>query len=163
MNRSPHDLITVIGAAIIESQQEQFEENTHVSHHDPAWIEDLVNLVSGCLEAHSAMGPLEYWYNAEAEIVELVVYPTPVELIGGEFDGAVVVPGFSLDVQSLQTAFERVNALQWCAHGMGPFDLEGAHLSLEGLYQGCQLWLRVLAEPPEETEPGLQLDTSGQG
>ena len=109
------------------------------------------------------MGPLEYGYRLEEDIVELIVYPTPVELVGGAVDGAVVVPGFSLDLQMLPAAFERVDALHWQAHSMGSYDLEGPHLSLEGIYQGHHVWLRVLSEPPEEAEPGLRLDTSGQG
>lgn len=35
------------------------------------------------------------------ELVELVVYATPVELVGGEYDGAIVIPEFSLDMQAL--------------------------------------------------------------
>jgi hypothetical protein len=109
------------------------------------------------------MGQLEYRYHLEEDIVELTIYPTPVELVGGAVDGAVVVPGFSFDIYMLQSAFEQVDALDWQAHSMGPHDLEGPHLSLEGIYQGYYVWLRVLSDPPEEVEPGLYLDTPGQG
>ena len=134
-----------------------------MSSHPPPWLETLVDLVSNCIEAHSPMGPLEYRYSAEADIAELIIYPTPVELVGGAVDGAVVVAGVSLDLQMLQSAFERVEAMHWQAQGMGPYDLDGPHLSLEGLYQGYYVWLRVLSEPPEAVEPSLRLDTSGQG
>jgi hypothetical protein len=39
-----------------------------------------------------------------------VVYATPMELVGGEHDGAIVLPGFSLDVQAVQNVFERVTS-----------------------------------------------------
>jgi hypothetical protein len=61
----------------------------------------LVDVVAACLEAHSPMGPLGFRYLEEEALGELVVYPTPVELVGGAADGTVVVPGFSLDLQAL--------------------------------------------------------------
>jgi hypothetical protein len=123
-------------------------------------MDALVDVVAACLDAHSPMGPLGFRYREEDERGEPVVYPTPVELVGGAADGTVVVPSFSLDLYTLLAAFERMMALQWCAHGCGPYDPEGPGISLEGLYQGHPVWLRVLAEPPEDEEPGLQLDTS---
>ncbi len=140
-----------------------YETNNRVSPQPPTWLADLVDSVSACIEAHSPMGPLEYWYSTEEEITELIIFPTPVELVGGAVDGAVVVAGFSLDLHTLQTAFERLDAVYWQAHSLGFHDVEGPHLSLEGIYQGQEVWLRVLSEPPEEAEPGLRLDTSGQG
>jgi hypothetical protein len=53
---------------------------------------ELVEGVAGCMEAHSPMGALGWRYHEEA-LVELVVYPTPVELVGGEHDGTIVIPG----------------------------------------------------------------------
>jgi hypothetical protein len=105
-------------------------------------------------------GPLGFRYLEEEAHGELVVYPTPVELVGGAEDGTVVVPGFVLDLHALLAAFEHVTALQWCAHGFGPSDPDGPCVSLEGLYQGHEVWLRVLAEPPEDEEPSLHLKTS---
>ena len=32
--------------------------------------------------------------------------------------------------------------------------------TVEGAYQGHHVWLRVLAEAPDDEEPGLQLDIS---
>lgn len=129
--------------------------------HPPSWLETLVDIVANCMEAHSPMGPLEYRYHTEEAFTELIVYPTPVELVGGAEDGAIVIPGFTLDLEALLSAFEPVEVVSWQAQGMGPYDLEGPHLSVEGRYQGHSVWLRVLAGPPQETEPGLRLDTSG--
>jgi hypothetical protein len=76
---------------------------------------------------------------------------------GGADDGAVVIPGFSLDLQALLAHFDRVEAFQWYPSGLGPYDPEGPCVSIEGLYQGHNVWLRLLAESPAEEEPGLQL------
>jgi hypothetical protein len=112
------------------------------------------------MEARSVMGAMGWRYLEDDALVELVVYATPVELVAGAYDGAIVMPGFSLDVQAFQEVFERVIALQWHAQGFGPGDEDGPHLSIEGTYQGHHVWRRVLAEAPDDAEPGLQLDTS---
>jgi len=128
-----------------------------MAHRAPAWMENLVEVISECVEAQSPMGPLGYRYLAQGDPWELMVYPTPVELVGGADDGAVVIPGFSLDLQALLAHFDRVEAFQWYPSGLGPYDPEGPCVSIEGLYQGHDVWLRLLAEPPEDEEPGLQL------
>jgi hypothetical protein len=131
-----------------------------MEHQPSAWLSTLVEAVADCMAAQSPMGAMGWRYQEDDELVELLVYATPVALVGGAHDGAIVVPGFSLDVQALQAVFERVTALQWQAHSFGPDDVDGAHLSLEGTYQGHGIWLRVLAEAPDDEEPGLTLDTS---
>ena len=134
-----------------------------MAHCPPTWLQELVEAVASCIEAHSAMGALGCRYLDDDELTEVVVYATPVELVGGEHDGAIVMPGFSLDVQALQDVFERVTALQWHAQGFGPGDDDGPHISIEGTYQGHLVWLRVLAEAPEDEESGLEIDTSESG
>jgi hypothetical protein len=131
-----------------------------MGRHPSAWMTELVEGVAGCMEAHSPIGELGWRYHEDEELLELMVYPTPVKLVGGEHDGAIVMPGFSLDVLALQAVFERVTALHWHAQDFGPDDEDGPHLSLEGTYQGHPVWLRVLAEAPDDEEPGLELDPS---
>jgi hypothetical protein len=126
----------------------------------PDWLEELVATVGDCLMAHSLMGPLGWYAYEEDGMTELVIYPKTVIFVGGALDGELGVPGFSFDVQTVLKAFEQVDAVQWNSQGMGPHDEEGAHLSIEGIYQGHEVWVRVLAEPPEDEEPGLEIDTS---
>ena len=131
-----------------------------MAHRPSTRLQALVEAVASCMEAHSAMGAMGWRYLEDDAFVERVVYATPVELVAGEYDGAIVMPGFSLDVQALQEVFERITALQWHVQGFGPGDDDGPHLSIEGTYQGHHVWLRVLAEALNDAEPGLQLDTS---
>lgn len=131
--------------------------------HPPAWLNALVDAVANCLEPHSPMGPLGYRYLTETDITELIVYPTPIELVGGAHDGEVVTAGFLLDLGALQTAFEQLDALYWQAQGLGPDDPESSHLSLEGVFRGHPVWLRILAEPPADEAPGLKLDVTSWG
>lgn len=88
----------------------------------------------------------------------MMIYPTPVELLGGAHDGAVVIPGFSLDLERLRSAFDSVLDFGWNALGLhGP---EGPYVHVEGIYQGCEVYLQVLAQAPEDEAPGLKFDTN---
>jgi hypothetical protein len=37
-------------------------------------------------------------------------------------------------------------------------DPEGPHISVEGSFQGHEVFVQVLAYPPEDEEPGLKVD-----
>jgi hypothetical protein len=125
----------------------------------PAWLESLVEAVAGGLTAQGPPGPLGFRYLEEEGAWEVLVYPLPVEMVGGAHDGGVVSPGFSLDLEGLRSLFDRVDAFGWDAHGLAPDD--GPSISMEGLYQGREVWLRVLAFAPDDEEPGMKWDTTG--
>lgn len=130
-----------------------------MAQHPPAWIEALVDVVVGCMEAHSPMGSVRWRYREEEALGERVVYPTPWSSSVGQQTALWWSPDFRW-ICTLLAAFEHVTALQWCPHGFGPYDPDGPCISLEGLYRGHQVWLRMLAERPEDAEPGLHLETS---
>jgi len=124
--------------------------------HPPRWVESLVDDVSGCVEAQSPMGPLAFRWNE----TEVVVHPTPVELVKGPHDGEVVLAGFSVDLKGLTGCFERVDALDWRVHDFTPQSSEGPCVWIEGIYQGHEVFLTILSDPPEDEPPGLKVDTS---
>ncbi len=124
----------------------------------PAWIDSLVDVVSECVEPHDVMGPMGFRYREEDGFWEIAVYPCLVELRGGDADGDVVSPGFSLGLEPLCSAFDEVVSFHWQPHGLGPFDAADAYIGLEGRYQGHEVWLRVLAEAPEDEEPAVEVD-----
>ena len=124
----------------------------------PSWLNSLVDVIAECMEPHNTMGPLAFRWGNENDHWEITVYPTPAELIGGSTDGAVVSPGFSLDVHELSTVFEELVDVHWQAHAFGPHDPEGQHVSFEGVYDGHTIYLQVLSEAPEDEEPGFKVD-----
>jgi len=104
------------------------------------------------------MGPLGLRYWEEEGFWEIWVYPTPVELVGGAHDGEVVVPGFRLDLEQLRQEFESVAEFGWNSLGLNwP---EGPHVYVEGVFQGHEVYLQVLAYAPEDEAPGLKLDAT---
>ena len=128
----------------------------------PIWMESLVDIVSECIEPHNTMGPMGFRYELDEDLWVVIVYPSPIELIGESLDGTIVAPGFSLDLEQLRSAFEQLDEARWNAHSFGPYDLDGPHISIEGIYQKHNVWLQVLAEAPDDAEPGMKLDTTGK-
>jgi hypothetical protein len=125
------------------------------------WLGLLQDAVAACVEADSPMGPLGLRYREEDGFWEVWVYPTPVELVGGAHDGAVVEPGFSLDLEQLRAAFESITDFGWNALGLN--DPDGPHVYVEGVFRGREVFLQVLAYAPEGEEPGLRVDATRRG
>ncbi len=120
----------------------------------PSWMESLLEVVAAGTEAQAPSFSMGYRHDEEDGLWEVVVYPIPVQLVGGAEDGTVVSPGFSLDLEQARAAFEQVAGMQWSVH----YHLDGPEISIEGRYQGHEVVLRILAEAPEDEEPGMALD-----
>jgi hypothetical protein len=123
----------------------------------PEWVYALAETVAGSMTSLSGPGPLGFFYHEEEGAWEIIIYPKPVELIGGADGGDIVAPGFSLDLEELRGEFERVDAISW--QSLGCPSGEGPHVSIEGVYQGHEVFIQVLAYAPEDEEPGMKLDT----
>jgi hypothetical protein len=125
----------------------------------PDWIDELVDVAAAHLAAESELGPLGIRFRQlDSGRWEVVVHPTPVEVVGGASDGAVVSPVFSVDVESLRAEFEQVEGCGLSSHGM--FEDEGAFLWIDGVYAGHELTLRLLLAPPDDEAPGSRLDVN---
>jgi hypothetical protein len=51
------------------------------------------------------------------------------------------------------SAFEELADVNWCSQSFGPNDNRGPRISIEGVYQGHDVYLEVLAEAPEDEGP----------
>jgi len=127
---------------------------------EPAWLDALVMAVGESLAPDSLMGPLGILYRAEDGFWEIDIFPTPVELVGGAEDGAVVSPAYSMDLEHLRSLLGRVDDFGWNA--LGRPDGGGPFVWIEGNYQGQNLLLRILAQAPEGEEPGAKLRLPGR-
>jgi hypothetical protein len=156
-------------AELFRADRDRFEQRSDAgrtyfhgeSSNSPAWLEELVDHVAMNMEADSVQGPLGYRYGEDDGFWEVIVYPTPIELVGGAVDGEVVTPGFTLDVEGLRSGFERIDDCRWNALGL--IADEGPYLAIEGKFQGHDLFLQILAYPPEDEEPGLKVDSRKGG
>jgi hypothetical protein len=124
----------------------------------PEWLDDFVEAVAGHMLADETMGPLGVLYREEDNFWEVMLYPSPVEMIGGAEDGAVVHPGFSLDLEGLRAMFDRVDDSGFNTHG-GCGSL-GPCLWLEGEYRGREIVLRILTAAPSHDHDDENHDSS---
>ena len=76
-------------------------------------VERFDRAATVCMTPVNPMGPLGCRYDNEDGLWQIDLYPTPIELVGGAADGAVVVPGFILDIDTLRGLFDRVDAVSW--------------------------------------------------
>ena len=67
-------------------------------------------------------------------------------------DGTVVHAGFRLDLEQLRGMFETVNDFGW--NTMSFSDPDGPYVYVEGVIWGHEVFLQVLASPPEDEEQG---------
>ena len=104
------------------------------------------------------MGPLDYHCSEDEDdgVCMLELFPTPVELIGGAIDGKLVVSGFSLDIERFRSLFDRVDSLEW--QSLGFLSDDGPHVSLEGVFQGHDIFILILPHPLGDEEPGMKFD-----
>jgi hypothetical protein len=127
----------------------------------PQWLVSLVDAAGDCMEVHCECGPLAFRWGSDRDLWEVRIYYAPGEAVGGADDGAMLAPGFTLDLTRLTSVFDKLTEVCWRSHSFGPHDQEGPHVSMEGVYQGHHVWLQVLAEAPEGEEPGFKVDLSG--
>ncbi|HEV2973074.1 MAG TPA: hypothetical protein VGY55_24115 [Pirellulales bacterium] len=136
-------------------------ENGRQYFHGPgpvAWLNEMVEAVADHVTADGVAGPLGVRYSEEDGIWVVLIYLPPVELIGGANDGEIVAPGFFLDLDGLRSMFDRVDDFSWQAFGLT--DDDGPHVSIEGIYQGHEVFLQVQAYAPEYEDPGAKIDQS---
>jgi hypothetical protein len=154
-----HEMVKLFRADRAQFEQRSDAGRTYFhgeSSSSCVWIENLMEHVAANMEADSVQGPLGYRYGEEDGFWEVIVYPTPVELIGGAVDGEVVAPGFTLDLERLRSGFDHIIDCCWNALGMIPS--EGPYLAIEGKFQGHDLFLRILAYAPDDEEPSIKVD-----
>jgi|GEM_PF-1024819 len=127
---------------------------------EPEWLDGLVLAVGRTIEPDGMIGPLGVIYRVEENYWEVDVFPSPVELVGGAEDGAVVSPAYSLDIELLRKVLTRVDDTGWNVAGWAEGD--GPFVWIEGSYQGHEIYLRVLAQAPEGEEPGAKFRIPGK-
>ena len=123
----------------------------------PVWLESLIEIAAGSTESQGPPYTLSYRCGEDSGLWTVDVYPTPVELVGGNVDGEVGSPGFSMDLEELCSAFDRIDGLRWSVY----HHLDGPEVSISGLYEGHEVYLRILAQAPADEEPTTKLDVSG--
>ncbi len=114
----------------------------------PRWLEGFTNQVATLLHEIDVLAPLGCHYCLDLECWEITLFAGATEVVGGAHDGRRCSSRFFLDVKGLVDIFDSVESIAWQSHALEPDDEIGAHLSVEGVYQGHLVWLRIPAIPP---------------
>ena len=122
----------------------------------PTWIEQLTESVIEHIQPVDLMAPIgcHVFHNPELNEWEVTLFAARTEVVGGQFDGKITSSKFVLDLQKLSELFSTVTRIQWQSHSIDQDDELGPNVSVEGMYNGHQVWLRILADSPERFETG---------
>ena len=127
----------------------------------PEWLSELCEQV---LEVVCPLSPNPPWgchifRNEPNEQWEVTIFASHTEVQGGAADGKMIASNFYLDLSELQAIFDSVHEFHWQALSQGEDDDVGAHISLDGVYKGEALWLRIPSNAPQCFEAGRVLNT----
>ncbi|WP_145219811.1 hypothetical protein [Gimesia alba] len=119
----------------------------------------MANQVASLMYDVDVLAPIgcHFFFNDSCNEWEVTLFASNTEIVGGEWDGVLAPSKFCFDILKVGEIFEEVQAMHWQALPVNFDDQLGPHISIEGTYEGHQVWVRVLAESPEEFEPGRRV------
>lgn len=122
----------------------------------PDWLERLTQQVLQHLYPADLLAPVgcHVYHDAAEDRWEVTLFASRTEVVGGQLDGKQTCSWFAVDVLGLSRLFADLSCVEWQTHRYGAEDDLGAHLSLEGYFEGTHVWLRVLAESPPQFDTG---------
>ncbi len=131
----------------------------------PLWIRAFVDELTECVKPHAFIGTLGYRYmspddpNNVSNAWQVLVYPSPNELRGSALhDGALFVPGFTLNVSKILQYLPRYEEITWNAPVKSSGFLDGHEISIRCWYGDKALLLRVFARPPVDEPPAYAVN-----
>lgn len=133
--------------------------STNPTASPPAWLRWFANDAARSIldtPLHAPIG-CHYHYEEERDEWEVSIFVSDTEVVGGPRDGTLVPCRIQLDISQATSLFDESPRVYWQA-GMvhEPEDVE-QHVSFEGSVRGHAVWLRVLAQAPEQAGPGRLL------
>lgn len=120
-----------------------------------ATVQELFDEVRQCVHSSSPMGPLACRWHNDYGFLDVQVFPTPMELVGGPHDGAVVNPDVDFDLLQIQGVFDSLLAVTW---NIESDEREYQYLCIQGQYRGRDVWLTIFAGAPEGEKPTIKSD-----
>lgn len=118
-------------------------------------IQELADRIRKCAGSRAPMGPLACRWSVDYGFIDLEMFPTPIELVGGPDDGAVVDPDVDFDLLRILEAFDRVDGLGWTLDGE---DRECHYVGFRGAYRGYDVWVTLFAGAPAGEKPTMKSD-----
>ncbi|WP_417389019.1 hypothetical protein [Gimesia sp.] len=119
----------------------------------------MANQVASLMYDVDILAPIgcHFFHNSSRNEWEVTLFASNTEIVGGEWDGVLAPSKFCFNILNLGEIFEEVESIFWQALPVDYDDQLGSHISIEGKYEGERVWVRVLAEAPEEFEAGRRM------
>ena len=118
-----------------------------------AWLRVLADVVAKAIEPLGPSAPMGCHYVKVDGVWEVTLFAESVEVLGGCEDGTIKQSRFAVRIAEVLDVFQSISECNWQAHNAGEDDDLGPHLSVEGVYKGRQVWLRIPAQSPEQFPP----------
>lgn len=125
------------------------------------WLQALTDSVAQSIALIDDFAPFGCHFFFAEGVWEITLFAESSEVVGGPKDGAIRKSRFGVHITEVLALFEKVKSCTWQAQSMGEDDDLGPHLAIEGIYEGREVWLRVLAEPPAHF-PNCRVSEAGK-
>lgn len=128
----------------------------------PAWLRWFANGAAQAILDTAMHAPIgcHYHYGEKLGEWEVTVFVSDTEVVGGRRDGTLVPYAIQVDLQEAIKLFDEMPRVYWLAGAEGKDNELDQHLSMEGSVKGHQVWLRILAQAPQQSSPGRLLHAS---
>lgn len=121
----------------------------------PAWLSGLADVVAKAMEplASQELPSLGCHYAKFDGVWEITLFVESTEIIGGPDDGSIKQFPMGIRICEIMNVFQNVTECNWQSQSLGADDDLGPHLSVEGIYKGRMVWLRIPAHAPRQYPP----------
>lgn len=128
----------------------------------PAWLRWFANDAARTILDTATHAPIgcHYHHDDDGDEWEVTVFVSDTEVVGGPRDGTLVPCRIQMDVSRAVDLFDEMPKVYWQTGAMQEDEDVAQHISLEGSVRGHHVWLRVLAQAPEQAGPGRLLHAS---
>ncbi|MEX1231032.1 MAG: hypothetical protein WEB58_12380 [Planctomycetaceae bacterium] len=125
----------------------------------PSWLSKLSNLIASEIAPVDLMAPIgcHFFHEPLTDEWEISLFASSTEIVGGEFDGIAHPSKFTVDIAAVMKCFDKVERVHWQNLPIADDDELGPHLSFEGLFDGYNVWVRILAAAPAQFSHGRRL------
>ena len=148
-------------AAAMRNGRASFFDSSAEAASMRATVQSLFDAVTECVHSDVEMGPLRCRWHLELGTIDVTVYPTPVEFVGGRRDGQLVDPDLSrIDLLALQEIFDEVYEFFWSVESD---ERQYQYVNIDGAYGGYDmLSLGLYAGAPTGEKPVLRENVAGK-
>jgi hypothetical protein len=126
----------------------------------PSWIDEFLDDVGAGIDTGAVPAAYSVWGPDDPDADEdlsdpwvVYFYPSLSQVVGGANDGAVVYPGLSVDLLSLQEYIEDIEELRFSSgNSVSATPFRGCVLEVEGWYDGHPVCLKIFDKPPSDAK-----------